>query len=460
MSERAVGYLRMGDDGRDAPSFTDERAQIERAARQRRLDLVRVIRAEPDADAFHTLLDLAQQTPKLTVLVPALDHLGNGADLAGRYARLIGAGARLCSLAEDEEPVEEALLAQWRAGAGSSGVGERVREAMRRKAVKGEVLGRPPYGYRVGSRHRLELIADEAAVIRLIFHLYIHDDLGIRLIARRLNEEGYRTRRGGNWSMVTIRDILRNRAYLGTYARFGVRVPGSHAALVSPEDFRKAQEKMADRRTAGGPRHAQPFLLSGLAYCGSCGNRMIGVSRRQSWERRGDGGTSSAEYRYYQCGSRTNQSVCGYHTHRMADLDAAVHIAVLAAVAARLESAPAASPAAPAGMVEAFQQRLRTAERDLANLLDGAGPRRFDRAAFQRDLAAIGGRLLAADAALRSAGADTDEATKPADRWRERQERLAADWEALTLDQRQSLLVELVERVNIHDDRVEPVLRP
>ena len=26
---------------------------------------------------------------------------------------------------------------------------------MRRKAVKGEVLGRPPYGYKVGSRRRL-----------------------------------------------------------------------------------------------------------------------------------------------------------------------------------------------------------------------------------------------------------------------------------------------------------------
>src|SRR5205807_1612944 len=108
------------------------------------------------------------------------------------------------------------------------------------------------------------------------------------------------------------------------YARFGVRVPGSHQALVTSEEFRKTQERMATRRTGGGPRNVSPFLLSGIACCGACGNRMIGVSRRQQWKRRSDGGVSSAEYRYYQCGSRTNQSMCSYHTRRVEDLDEAV----------------------------------------------------------------------------------------------------------------------------------------
>ena len=58
--------------------------------------------------------------------------------------------------------------------------------------------------------------------MRYIFRLYLKDGLGIRRIARRLNEEGLRTRRDGLWSMVTVRDILRNRAYVGTYSRFGV----------------------------------------------------------------------------------------------------------------------------------------------------------------------------------------------------------------------------------------------
>ena len=46
--------------------------------------------------------------------------------------------------------------------------------------------------------------------------------------------------------MVSIRDMLRNRAYVGTYQRLGVRVPGTHAAIVSPEDFRRVQDRMEE----------------------------------------------------------------------------------------------------------------------------------------------------------------------------------------------------------------------
>ena len=103
--------------------------------------------------------------------------------------------------------------------------------------------------------------------MRYIFRLYLHEGLGIRLIARRLNEEGLRTRRNRPWSMVSIRDILRNRAYLGTYQRLGMRVPGTHPALVAPDDFRRVQERLSDRRTNYSPRTVGGFLLSGLVIC-------------------------------------------------------------------------------------------------------------------------------------------------------------------------------------------------
>jgi hypothetical protein len=123
---------------------------------------------------------------------------------------------------------------------------------------------------------------------------------------------------------VSIRDILRNRAYLGTYSRFGVRVPGSHPALISPDDFRRVQDCLTARRSGYSTPQASPFLLSGLAYCSYCGNKMIGVSRRQSWKRQKDGTVAEASYRYYQCQSRTNQSLCDYHTRRAVDLEGEV----------------------------------------------------------------------------------------------------------------------------------------
>ena len=63
--------------------------------------------------------------------------------------------------------------------------------------------------------------------------------------------------------------------------------------------------------------------MSGLAYCGYCGNGMMGVTRKSSWKRK-DGSRTSGTYRYYQCQSRNNQGRCGYHTWREARLDEAV----------------------------------------------------------------------------------------------------------------------------------------
>jgi hypothetical protein len=138
-----------------------------------------------------------------------------------------------------------------------------------------------------------------------------------------VNQAGYRTRRDRNWSMVTLRDMLRNRVYIGTYNRFGLRLAGNHQALVTSDVFRRVQDLMHSRTPRRTRRSAEPFLLSGLAYCVSCGNRMMGVTRHQSWKKK-DGARMGGTYRYYQCQSRVNQSRCQFHTWRADDLENAV----------------------------------------------------------------------------------------------------------------------------------------
>ena len=352
---------------------------------------------------------------------------------------------------EDGDPLNRLL--QEAAGGDRGAAGERVRSAMRRKAVKGEVLGRPPYGYTAGRRHRLEVVPEEAAIVRYLFRLYVHEGLGIRLIARRLNDEGYFTRRGGSWSMVTIRDILRNRVYLGTYSRFGVRVAGSHPALISAEEFRRAQDRMAARRTSGGPRNVSLFVLSGLAHCGACGNRMIGVSRRQSWQRRGDGGTSSAEYRYYQCGSRTNQSRCSYHTHRSEGLEELVRKEILAAASTPVEQAEAETAAMPSSrptVEDLLGETLTVLSKLVDRVAGGQAPR--DRLLTAGvELAARHERLSRRLLAAQAAALPTDAAAIRAHQLT----RLSDAWDEMTLAERQDLIRDLVNRVTVFDDRVE-----
>ena len=467
---RAVGYFREDAGGRDgAGALAEQNRNFLEFCRREGYDVAATFLDGPseggERAGYRQLLEyLRRHAEGLVVVVHSIELLGNDMRQAARsYFQLIGLNAEVVCISGGPEDPTTALLRHWNERAERERLGERVRAAMRRKAVKGEVLGRPPYGYRVGLRHRLELIPEEAAVVRYIFHLYTQEGLGIRLIARRLNEEGYRTRKGGNWSMITIRDILRNRVYLGTYARFGVRVPGSHQPLVPPEDFRKTQDRMAARRTAGGPRSVSSFLLSGLAYCGACGHRMIGVSRRQTWKRRSDGGISSAEYRYYQCGSRTNQSVCDYHTRRAEELDEAVRAATVAALGRRLSGEEhEGSDENLLDVPAKLRARLRSLDRELDRVMDQAAAGQLSRERLRAVSIEIALRQLALEEMLGESERRSREREDRTERAQGREaalDQLQAAWDRLSFAERQALLRDVLDRVTVHDRGVDVVLR-
>jgi DNA invertase Pin-like site-specific DNA recombinase len=419
------------------------------------------------APGFRQLLSFLKGGEKgfVVVVVPGIESLGADLrDAVRRYFQLEGLGAQVAPMSGGD--ATDGLLTAWSAQDGGSRLSDRVRAAMRRKAVKGEVLGRPPYGYKVGNRRRLELVPEEAVVIRYIYRLYLQEEMGIRLIARRLNEEGIRTRRGGNWSMVSIRDILRNRVYLGTYSRFGVRVPGSHPSLVTAEDFRRVQDRLNQRRTSFAPRVASQFLLSGIAHCGYCGNKLIGVSRKQTWKRR-DGKQMANSYRYYQCESRTNQSMCGYHTRRADALEAEVR-AELGDVFRRGSGFPQAGDEAAVlaeqqAEAERLRVRLRSIDRRLEGYVESAAKGRLSRERMRKLSVAAAADRLAVEEALELAERRIEEHLTASERKRARERdvaRLLDGWDEIAFAGRQSALRDAVARITVRDDAVEIMLRP
>jgi site-specific DNA recombinase len=297
-----------------------------------------------------------------------------------------------------------------------------------------------------------------------MFRVYNQEGLGIRLIARRLNEEGHRTRRGGNWSMVTIRDILRNRAYLGTYARFGVRVPGSHPAIISPEDYRKAQDRMSRRRTAGGPRRVNNFLLSGLAHCGYCGNRMIGVSRRQSWQRQGDGTTIRAEYRYYQCETRTNQSMCDYHTRRAPDFEEEVRAAIEAELRRQIETPEDHGDGGVEAELRTLKSRLRGLDRRLEQLLDAGSNGRIPATEVRELSVEVAQQQLTLEQSVadieRRARLRENQGARRAARADLARQVGEEEWAATDFPRRQQFLQQVLHRAVVYDDSLQITLRP
>jgi DNA invertase Pin-like site-specific DNA recombinase len=189
----------------------------------------------------------------------------------------------------------------------------RIRDAIVAKASRGEVLGRTPYGYEAGLDGLLKPVAGEAEIVHEIFTTYAgpwHAEdskplggPGLRAIARRLNERGLLTRTGRPWSALAISGILKNRTYLGTYTRYGVRIAGSHAPLVEREIFNRAEAVTRLRKPDRARSTQPPYLLGGVARCDLCGRGLFGLTRRRSWKRV-DGSSMAKSYRYYECPSR------------------------------------------------------------------------------------------------------------------------------------------------------------
>jgi hypothetical protein len=189
----------------------------------------------------------------------------------------------------------------------------RIRDAIVAKASRGEVLGRTPFGYEAGSDGLLKPVPGEAELVKEIFETYAgpwHAEdskplggPGLRAIARSLNERGLLTRTGRPWSALAISGILKNRTYLGTYTRYGVRIAGSHEPIVEREIFNRAEAVTRTRKPVRKRATEPPYLLGGVARCDLCGRGLFGLTRRRSWKRV-DGTSTSKSYRYYECPSR------------------------------------------------------------------------------------------------------------------------------------------------------------
>jgi len=159
--------------------------------------------------------------------------------------------------------------------------------------------GVPPFGYSVDKEtRRLVINEDEAIIIRYIFSNYA-DGVGFKKIIKYLNDNGYRTRKGGLFSVNGLHDILKNIRYTGVYTfnmkkekdAAGVRnhrpkpkeeqimIEGGIPAIIDKDAFEKVQKMMEENRRKAGYLKARVLnLLSGFLYCGECGAKYYGYS--------------------------------------------------------------------------------------------------------------------------------------------------------------------------------------
>ena len=96
---------------------------------------------------------------------------------------------------------------------------ERVKFGMIRAIKNGTILGNNMlYGYKKNKiTNNLEIIDEEAMVVKKVFTLYTIDKYSLSKIAKYLNKEGIKTVNNKSWSTTSISRMIKNPKYKGYY---------------------------------------------------------------------------------------------------------------------------------------------------------------------------------------------------------------------------------------------------
>jgi site-specific DNA recombinase len=220
---KAIGYTRVS---------TDRQADkgISLDAQKQRIEAMAVVR---DAVLTQIIVDGGESAknlnrPGLQQLLATIQSGGIEAVIVAKLDRLTRSVKDLCNLLELFEKRKVALISvaesldtssaagrlvitimgavsQWEREA----IGERTREALRHKRLKGERVGNIAFGYRLcADSRRLEQDPSEQAALKFIKQLR-EQGHSLRHIATILNQQGYDTRRGTPWRLESVARTLK-----------------------------------------------------------------------------------------------------------------------------------------------------------------------------------------------------------------------------------------------------------
>lgn len=238
-------------------------------------------------------------------------------------------GVYLISVKEDIDYKNEfALMQQFFVIAkneqDSVDLGRRVMSNKLQKALRCENCGgKPPLGFTVGSDKHYEILPEEASLVRLIFML-TRQGRSYDYMAKYLNDNGYRTKLGKEFTYNSFHSILRQVKYTGIYrwnrtaAKDARGYINSHKEkdikeqVLIPEgcpqiiprklfdDVQKLLESRANGKAAN--KNRRHYLLGGMdiIHCAGCGRAMVGATVK----------SHGIEYEVYRCPNHKHKTGC------------------------------------------------------------------------------------------------------------------------------------------------------
>lgn len=220
----------------------------------------------------------------------------------------------------------------------SLNLAEEVTKGMSEKARRGGFQASRMLGYNAkGLGGKLEIIEDEANIIRIIFNKFVKEEMTYHAINDYINKSGYRTQNGNKFERRSIRYILENPIYAG-YIRWNRRnksqqinpkdewiiEKGLHKPIVSKEIFDKAQARIKQIKKLYGsnsrPATSYGHWLSGVMRCSAC-NSTLTFSGPGKKRKRGRGYYCCNRYRKGSCDTSNHMSVIKLEKYILDNID-------------------------------------------------------------------------------------------------------------------------------------------
>lgn len=195
----------------------------------------------------------------------------------------------------------------------SAELSEKVKRGKKERALKCQTNGAMTLlGYRVNDARQYEIDEETAPIVRMVFEKYA-DGVPLIRIMDDLNTHGFKNGAGKPFVGGNLRYMLKNKKYTGVYFCGEIETDDGMPAIIEKELFNKVQARFSkNKRVSGKNKAVERYLLSGKAFCGCCGETLVG-----------DGGTShnGGKFRYYKCSGRRKKSGCEKETMRKDELE-------------------------------------------------------------------------------------------------------------------------------------------
>ena len=162
----------------------------------------------------------------------------------------------------------------------SENLARNIKRGIRENALQGLATGGANLllGYTVGEDRKYAVDPVGAKIVQEIFQLYA-DGMSATQIINYCNEQGYKTARGNAFNKNSLKTILRNEKYIGTYKLMDIVIPDGMPAIIDKVLFEKVQAMLKHNGKARAKAKAhENYLLTTKLLCGHCGSPMVGES--------------------------------------------------------------------------------------------------------------------------------------------------------------------------------------